>query len=65
MLKKISRARLDALRQGWLESRRHLRRRTVSAPLLRWTTASFARTRASTHILTRMRYCFIILQTVS
>ena len=24
MLKKISRARLDALRQGWLESRRHL-----------------------------------------
>lgn len=64
MLKKISRARLDALRQGWLESRRHLPAARFG-PLLRWTTASFARTRASTHILTRMRYCFIILQTVS
>lgn len=64
MLKKISRARLDALRQGWLESRRHLPTARFG-PLLRWTTASFARTRASTHILTRMRYCFIILQTVS
>ena len=63
MLKKISRARLDALRQGWKAAATCPP--PVSAPLLRWTTASFARTRASTHILTRMRYCFIILQTVS
>lgn len=64
MLKKISRARLDALRQGWLESRRHLPAARFG-PLTALDDSLIRRTRASTHILTRMRYCFIILQTVS
>ena len=49
MLKKISRARLDALRQGWLESRRHL-------PAARFGPRTAL---ADSHIR------FIILQTVS